>query len=219
MIYCSIIYCSHIKKYKNTCNITLQYARMSNNRELPKICLNMIVKNESKIIQRLLDSVLPMIDCYCICDTGSTDNTVNIIETFFRNNKVPGKIVREPFRDFGYNRSFALQECDKMEDIDYVLLMDADMVLQNDSDKINEIKRQLWHHSAHHVLQGSEKFYNKNVRFVKHHSGMSYWGVTHEYVKVPDGTTYGISKKTNCLFWMWVTVGANQTNSNEMCVS
>ena len=39
------------------------------------ICLNMIVKNESAIIRRLFDSVLPIIDTYCICDTGSTDNT------------------------------------------------------------------------------------------------------------------------------------------------
>ena len=47
------------------------------------LCLNMIVKNESKIIRRLLESVAPYIDCYCICDTGSTDNTIEIIQTFF----------------------------------------------------------------------------------------------------------------------------------------
>ena len=174
----------------------------------------MIVKNESRIIERLLESVLPMIDCYCICDTGSTDNTVEIIETFFQNKQIPGKIVREPFRDFGYNRTFALEECDKMEGIDYVLLMDADMVLQNDSDKINEIKRQLWHHLAHHVLQGSEKFYNKNVRFVKHRSGMSYWGVTHEYVKVPDGTIYGIFTKDQ-LFILDVGDGGSKSDKFE----
>ena len=46
------------------------------------ICLNMIVKNESKIITRLFDSILPLIDTYCICDTGSTDNTVDIIEQY-----------------------------------------------------------------------------------------------------------------------------------------
>ena len=43
-----------------------------NNQKQPTLCLNMIVKNESKIIRRLFDSVLPIIDCYCICDTGST---------------------------------------------------------------------------------------------------------------------------------------------------
>ena len=46
----------------------------------PKICLNMIVKNESTIITRLLDSVISLIDHYVICDTGSTDNTTQIID-------------------------------------------------------------------------------------------------------------------------------------------
>ena len=50
---------------------------------MPKLCLNMIVKNESKIITRLLDSVIDIIDCYCICDTGSTDNTVQLITDYF----------------------------------------------------------------------------------------------------------------------------------------
>jgi hypothetical protein len=48
------------------------------------LCLNMIVKNESKIISRLLESVVPYIDCYCICDTGSTDNTIETIIDFFQ---------------------------------------------------------------------------------------------------------------------------------------
>ena len=48
-----------------------------------KLALNMIVKNESKIIERLLTSVLPIVDTYCICDTGSTDNTKEIIKGFF----------------------------------------------------------------------------------------------------------------------------------------
>jgi len=61
------------------------------------ICLNMIVKNESKIITRLLESVSPIIDCYCICDTGSTDNTIQIIQDFFKEKNIPGKIVQKDF--------------------------------------------------------------------------------------------------------------------------
>jgi len=37
---------------------------------VPTVCLNMIVKNESKVIERLLNSALPLIDTYCICDIG-----------------------------------------------------------------------------------------------------------------------------------------------------
>ena len=49
---------------------------------IPKLCLNMIVKNESAIIERLLETVAPIIDTYCICDTGSTDDTKEKIENF-----------------------------------------------------------------------------------------------------------------------------------------
>ena len=52
-------------------------------KKTPTICLNMIVKNESKIIFRLLETVLPIIDTYCICDTGSTDMTKELIKEFF----------------------------------------------------------------------------------------------------------------------------------------
>ena len=55
---------------------------------MPRICLNMIVKNEEKIICRLLKSVLPLIDTYCICDTGSTDNTIEVIHEFCKQNGI-----------------------------------------------------------------------------------------------------------------------------------
>ena len=66
---------------------------------VPKVCLNMIVKNESKIITRLLESVAPYIDSYCICDTGSVDHTEELIKDFFANRcnpPKPGKITHEP---------------------------------------------------------------------------------------------------------------------------
>lgn len=74
----------------------------------PFLCLNMIVKNESKIIARLLDSVVPIIDSFCICDTGSTDATIQIIRDYFTSKKIPGEVFEEKFRDFGYNRTVAL---------------------------------------------------------------------------------------------------------------
>ena len=152
----------------------------------PKLCLNMIVKNESKIIGRLLESVTPIIDSYCICDTGSTDNTKEIIQDFFKSKNIPGKIVEEPFKDFGHNRSFALKACENMELADYILLLDADMILcLNPKMNVEEFKRGL-KAEVYHVFQGSDDFYYKNTRIVKNNCGMYYWGVTHEYVKSPD---------------------------------
>jgi glycosyltransferase involved in cell wall biosynthesis len=161
----------------------------------PKLCLNMIVKNESKIIRRLIESVVDVIDCYCICDTGSTDNTVEIIETFFAEKGVPGKIPKEPFRDFGYNRSYALKQCETM-DADYILLLDADMIFElGRGVSPADFKRGLTH-DVYHMFQGTDAFYYKNSRIVKNRRGMSYWGVTHEYVKSPDGSSYSLIEKS-----------------------
>jgi len=160
---------------------------------MPKLCLNMIVKNESRVILRLLNSVVKYIDCYCICDTGSTDNTVYLIETFFKENGIPGKIVNEPFRDFGYNRTFAIKQCDSM-DADYILLLDADMVLwvKPEYDLRSELKD-----DGYLLFQGSPSCYYKNTRIVKNHRGVTYWGVTHEYVDFPKGSSQSLLLSEN----------------------
>lgn len=157
---------------------------------MAKICLNMIVKNESAILRRLLQSVLPLVDSYCICDTGSTDDTIEIIETFFKDNNIPGLVVEEPFQDFGYNRTFALQQCVNLENADYLLLLDADMVLKFGPEfSIPEFKASLTK-DAYHIFQGSEVFFYKNVRLLKNSPEFSYWGVTHEYVKTLPTSVY-----------------------------
>jgi len=164
---------------------------------MPKICLNMIVKNESKIISRMLKSVLPVIDFYCICDTGSTDNTIEVITDFFNEHKIPGKITNEPFKDFGYNRTFSLQQCADLP-ADYLLLMDADMILQTQNLNIEEFKNSLTM-DAYCLFQGTDDFYYKNIRIIKNNPAITYWGVTHEYVKLPQGSKEGMIEK-NKLF-------------------
>lgn len=162
---------------------------------MPRVCLNMIVKNESKIIRRLLESVVTVVDSYCICDTGSTDDTISIIEDFFSEHRIPGKIPREPFRDFAHNRSYSLKQCETMP-VDYILLLDADMIFQLGTGVTPaDFKRGLTH-DAYHMFQGTDTFYYKNARIVKNRIGASYWGVTHEYLKTPDGTSYGLIEKT-----------------------
>ena len=152
---------------------------------MSKICLNMIVKNESKIIVRMLTSVLPIIDTYCICDTGSTDDTIDVIKSFFDSHNVTGKVVSEPFRDFGYNRTFSLKQCNGMPDSEYLLLMDADMILEiPETLSIDTFKKAL-KSDAYYMFQGSQQFFYKNIRLLKHTDELSYWGVTHEYINLP----------------------------------
>ena len=67
---------------------------------MARLCLNMIVKNEAAIIERCLAALAPYIDCYVICDTGSTDDTVERIRGFLDQHGIPGVIARTTFRDF-----------------------------------------------------------------------------------------------------------------------
>ncbi len=89
------------------------------------ICLNMIVKNESHVLRRCLDSVLPFIDSWVICDTGSTDGTQDLVRQHLKD--IPGELHQCAWRDFGYNRSEALQLAKGKAD--YTLIIDADEVL------------------------------------------------------------------------------------------
>ena len=144
------------------------------------ICLNMIVKNESRIIKRLFDSVLPIIDTFCICDTGSTDNTVEIIQSYFMSKNIVGTIVSEPFKNFEHNRNFALNSCLGMSD--FVLLLDADMIL----DIRNFNKSLLENVDACNILQGSNDFYYQNLRIIRNNGQFKYVGVTHEFLSTPS---------------------------------
>ena len=176
------------------------------------ICLNMIVKNESKIIERLLTSVLPLIDTYCICDTGSDDNTVELIETFFADKNITGKIVYEPFRDFGYNRTFAMKQCINIPNADFLLLVDADMIMEiNPAISIRDFKKSMNMNDAYYVLQGTETFFYKNVRLLRNNPDYSYWGVTHEYVKTTPNTRYDNITKS-ALFLRDIGDGGSKTD-------
>jgi tetratricopeptide (TPR) repeat protein len=84
----------------------------------------MIVKNEAPNIQKCLESVAPYIDYYVICDTGSTDNTKEIIKNFFDSKNIPGEIHDHEWEDFGTNRSKALKLCHGKTK--WAMMIDAD---------------------------------------------------------------------------------------------
>jgi len=89
-----------------------------------KLTLSMIVKNEAPNIERCLASCAPFIDYYVICDTGSTDNTKEIIKKFFDEKGIPGEIHDHEWSDFGTNRSKALELC--LGKTQWALMIDAD---------------------------------------------------------------------------------------------
>ena len=146
------------------------------------ICLNMIVRNESRIIKRLLQSVLHMIDTYVICDTGSTDDTPNIIKSFFDENLIPGEVITEPFKNFGYNRTFALKAA--RSKATYALLLDADMIFKVES----SFDKQALKSSSYQIIQKGGNLSYHNTRLIRLDIDAKCLGPTHEYYDLPPGS-------------------------------
>ena len=73
-----------------------------------KIFLNMIVKNESRIIERLLSSVKNIISGCIITDTGSSDNTKEVIINFCNRNNLYYEIKDAEFINFEHARNTSL---------------------------------------------------------------------------------------------------------------
>jgi hypothetical protein len=111
-------------------NFTINEISSKNKR--PTLCLNMIVKNEAGVIIETLNNLTEKIqfDYWVISDTGSTDNTQQIISDYFLEKGIPGELFSHEWQDFGFNRTKAL-EC-AYDKTDYLLIFDADDKLHGD---------------------------------------------------------------------------------------
>jgi glycosyltransferase involved in cell wall biosynthesis len=148
------------------------------------ICLTMIVKNEASIIERCLNSTKDIVDCISICDTGSTDDTIKIIEKFLLSHNIPGKVHQHTWQNFGYNRTLSAQAAQKTLEENgfplshsYLLHLDADMILKTTP---NFRKEDLVDDSYGLEQQSSWNTYC-NTRLTRASLPWESVGVTHEY--------------------------------------
>jgi glycosyltransferase involved in cell wall biosynthesis/cephalosporin hydroxylase len=147
-----------------------------------RIALNMIVRNEAAVVRRCLEAAAPSIDCWAIADTGSTDGTPEIVEAFFAERGVPGVLRRTSFRDFSQARNEALdaaEDLSRERPFDYILLLDADMVLDG------QVDRAALRADAYRLRQAAGGQSWLNTRLVRRGIGARYVGPTHEYLSVP----------------------------------
>ncbi len=149
------------------------------------LTLFMIVRNESAIITRCLDSIKNQVDYIVITDTGSTDNTVNIINQYLVDNKIKGKVYQEEWKNFGYNRTKSIENAQNWLDeqkidksYNYLLTIDADMILIF-SDKFKKTDLQYYDQWLLYQYNNLVKWYNS--RIFKASLPFKCIGVTHEY--------------------------------------
>lgn len=153
--------------------------------------LSMIVKNESHVILRLLNSVAPIIDYWVIADTGSTDGTQEIIQKFFDEKGIPGQLLQIDWIDnFSYARNKALDEIEKH--VDYGIWIDADeeLIIDSTFNKANELSQDL-HSISVKTIYGKVDYTRKNIWKTK--MGFFWDGPIHELLSSKEETIGGLA--------------------------
>lgn len=90
----------------------------------------MIVKDEARAIVRTLESVVGVADVWCVLDTGSTDETVDVVRDFFEDRGLVGECVEGEFGDYASARNRTLDLTGAFEFLPkWALSMSADEVL------------------------------------------------------------------------------------------
>ena len=149
-----------------------------------RIILIIMIKNESQIIKRALESVEEFVDAMCVCDTGSTDNTVEIVKEYFKTLKKPSKLYQHKWENFGHNRSLSFTDCAKFcKDLKwrtnktYGLLLDADQKLV-----FNEyFNKEDLDESGYNLKISSEWCFHYVPKLVNLSKNWKCIGSTHEY--------------------------------------
>lgn len=151
----------------------------------------LIVKNEEKSIEKILQCLLQFCDEVNIVDTGSNDKTVEILQRY-SNNKV--KIYHLDWRDdFSYARNYSFSKAT----MEYIFWCDGDDYIPESS--IDEIKilkasgelRRYDIVSADYVygFNGGDKTELRRDCFLRRSLNFQWTGRIHEYVSSPLANT------------------------------
>lgn len=180
------------------------------NVDAPLIVVVLMIKNEERSIQATLSSyVAGGIKHFLIFDTGSTDNTVRIVQDYFKQYPVIASIQQEPFIDFAQSRNRALELAESVFSTAVFFIMpDAEWHLQYPLELLQFCEQERDRTTPLYLLtikMNSIEF--TTARLFRVSERIRFQGVVHEapvqiaHVKAPEpiyfqvlSTTHGIEK-------------------------
>ena len=138
-------------------------------------CLCMMVKNESERIREALKSAKPFIQRWLVIDTGSTDNTKDIVLEEMAD--IPGNLIDRPWVGWTANRN-ELIELGRVSKPDFLLLLDGDQVIVPQGEQPLKLDPDVVYWATHR--QGSTEF--KKPLLLPPKYNWHHVGVTHEFL-------------------------------------
>lgn len=76
---------------------------------MARLVLTQIMKNEAHVITRMLNSIRPIVDIICLVDTGSTDNSIEVVKNWGEQNKIETHVFERAFDNFENSRNYSIQ--------------------------------------------------------------------------------------------------------------
>jgi hypothetical protein len=141
--------------------------------------LTMIVKNAGDQFRDILINNLNYFDYWTILDTGSTDNTINIINDVLVNKK-KGKLYQEPFINFRDSRNRCLDLAAKNCKF-IIMLDDTYMIKQQLKEFLTVVRGDQFSDSFSLYIQSNDTEYGSN-RIIKSQSNLRYKYKLHEVI-------------------------------------
>ncbi|WP_223701154.1 glycosyltransferase [Sutcliffiella deserti] len=161
-----------------------------------EVSLCMIVKDEEAVLARCLECIKDIVDEIIIVDTGSSDRTREISQSF------TSKVYDfEWINDFAAARNFAFSKATK----DYIFWLDADDVMEKKDQQSflklkatipPEVDSVLMNYHIHFDNAGNPTFSTMRNRLVKRSCQFQWEGEVHEYLKV-----HGVVAQSNTVIY------------------
>jgi glycosyltransferase involved in cell wall biosynthesis len=144
------------------------------------MCLVMIVKDEEDTIKRCLTAVAPYISYWVIVDTGSKDNTLQVIRETMSELGIEGELHERPWVNFEVNRTESLELAKGKCDFRWII--DADDTFVLDDPKINPFYVLDKEFDAYHISYSLHNLKYFRAQIVRSDEDWVYKGVLHEYL-------------------------------------
>ena len=142
------------------------------------ICYTMIIKNGGPLLEQVLTENLPIIDRWCILDTGSTDGSQDVIKRVLKNKK--GKLHEEPFVNFKVSRNRCLELAGHT--CKFILMLDDTYSIRGDLRSfLNEVRGDQFSDSFSLLIQSDDTEYYSN-RIIKSLTNLRYIHTIHEVI-------------------------------------
>lgn len=153
---------------------------------LINICI--MVKDAGEGFRNILTRNLPYIDRYTILDTGSTDNTINIIREVLKNKR--GELYEEPFINFRDSRNRLLDLASNHCHFN-IMLDDSYVLCGKVREFLDFVRGDDVANSFSLVLEDQDTMYTSN-RVTKPQLGLRYVNLVHEIIQ-SDNNALNIS--------------------------